>query len=158
MLLSTLILKKYYKEVDMKKIVLMLYACTTLSMLYSVSVVTKADMVIDYGDENFYFYLSNGTGQDVSFCRKNSNPLTYKSDVLLKITEKDLEVEDLGEKYTSMAWVETAGDHKIQIYQLHGDFYMKVEKQQEPLELTLKHLYEIHLDDKGAVKIVDIQS
>ena len=161
------------------KIILSLALCTW-SAVYGVSVVTQADTKTEYGDETFYFYVKNNTYEDISFCRKNSNPLIYKSDVLLKITEDDLEVEDRGEKYTSMAWikipghnkikttgknkiktagknkVKALGNNKIEICELHGDFYMKFENQEEPLELFIKHIYEINVDDENHVKIKDI--
>lgn len=139
----------------MKKNIILCLALFVSSVVYAISVVTKADAQINYGDEIFYFYISNNTHEDISFCRKNSNPLIYKSDVILKITEEDLEVEDLGEKYTSMAWIETTGRNKIEIYQLHGDFYMKIENQ-EPVELSIKHTYEINVDDESYVKIKDL--
>ena len=74
------------------KIILSLALCTW-SAVYGISVVTQADTKTEYGDETFYFYVVNNTYEDISFCRKNSNPLIYKSDVLLKITEDDLEDE-----------------------------------------------------------------
>ncbi len=172
----------------MKNEIILCLALFAGSALHGVSVVTQADTKTEYGDETFYFYVVNNTQEDISFCRKNSNPLIYKSDVLLKITEDDLEVENRGEKYTSMAWIETSGrnkiktaeknkvknsgrnkiktagknkvkalgNNKIEICELHGAFYMKFENQEELLELFIKHIYKINVDDENHVKIKDI--
>ncbi len=142
----------------MKKNIMLCLVFSMMSALYAVSVVTKADAQIEYGDEKFYFYVVNNTGSDISLCKKSSNPLIYKNAVRLKITEDDLEPEDLGEKYTSMASIEIPEHHKIIIYQLHGDFYMQLEHKEDAVELHIKHTYEINVDDENDVKIKEIEN
>lgn len=140
----------------MKNKIILCLAFFAGAALYAVSVVTEADQKAEYGDEIFYFYVKNNTGEDISFCKKNSNPIKYKSDTVLKITEHDFEVEDLGSKHISEALIETIDHIKIQMYQEHGDFFMKLEHQ-EPLELHIHHVYEIVFENEE-YKIKDISA
>jgi len=113
-------------------------------LIFSVNIATDAEASVDYGDAEFYIYLINKTGRDLSFCRKEGNPeMVIKPGIRIKISEYDLEVSELGQKTTSMSWVQTSDDVRGKIYQLHGNFFARIDKLPS-LPLELGHSYEVN--------------